>query len=41
MLRAVTDALPNVSGIRVADVLGAVAALVGKIAAALAATGSA
>ena len=40
ILRAVTDALPNVSGIRVADVLGAVAALVGKIAAALAATGS-
>ncbi len=40
ILRSVTDALPNVSGIRVADVLGAVAALVGKIAAALAATGS-
>ena len=40
VLRAVTDALPNVSGIRVADVLGAVAALVGKIAAALAATGT-
>ncbi len=40
VLRAVTDALPNVSGIRVADVLGAVAALVGKIAAALAAAGS-
>jgi len=40
ILRAVTDALPNVSGIRVADVLGAVASLVGKIAAALAATGS-
>ena len=40
ILRAVTDALPNVSGIRVADVLGAVATLVGKIAAALAATGS-
>ena len=40
VLRAVTDALPNVSGIRVADVLGALAALVGKIAAALAATGS-
>ena len=39
VLRAVTDALPNVTGIRVADVLGAVAALVGKIAAALAATG--
>ena len=40
ILRAVTDAMPNVSGIRVADVLGAVAGLVGKIAAALAATGS-
>ncbi len=40
VLRAVTDALPNVSGIRVADVLGAVAELVGKLAAALAATGS-
>ncbi len=40
VLRSVTDALPNVSGIRVADVLGAVAALVEKIAAALAATGS-
>ncbi len=40
VLRAVTDALPNVSGIRVADVLGAVAALVGKLAAALAATGT-
>ena len=40
ILRAVTDTLPNVSGIRVADVLGAVAELVGKIATALAATGS-
>ena len=40
VLRAVTDALPNVSGIRVADVLGAVAELVGKLAAALAATGT-
>jgi len=40
ILRAVTDGLPNVSGIRVADVLGAVADLVGKIATALAATGS-
>ncbi len=40
VLRAVTDALPNVSGIRVADVLGAVATLVGKLAAALTATGS-
>ena len=33
-----TDALPNVSGIRVADVLAAVAALLGQIGAALAAT---
>ena len=40
VLRAVTDALPNVSGIRVADVLAAVARLLGQIAAALAATGS-
>jgi putative ABC transport system permease protein len=40
LLRAVTDALPNVTGIRVADVLAAVAALVGKMAAALAAAGS-
>ena len=40
VLRAVTDTLPNVSGIRVADVLGAVAALVGKLGTALAATGS-
>ena len=40
ILRAVTDTLPNVSGIRIADVLGAVASLVGKIATALAATGS-
>jgi len=40
LLRAVTDALPNVSGIRVADVLTAIASLVGKLAAALAATGS-
>ena len=40
VLRTVTDALPNVSGIRVADVLGAVAALVGKLGTALAATGS-
>ncbi len=40
VLRAVTDTLPNVSGIRVADVLGAVADIVGKIAAALTATGS-
>ena len=40
VLRAVTDALPNVSGIRVADVLGAVATLVGKLGTALAATGT-
>ena len=40
LLRAVTDALPNVTGIRVADILQAVADLVGKLAAALAATGS-
>ena len=40
LLRAVTDALPNVTGIRVADVLAAIAALLDQIAAALAATGS-
>jgi putative ABC transport system permease protein len=40
LLRAVNDALPNVTGIRVADVLAAVADLVGKLAAALAAAGS-
>ncbi len=40
VLRAVTDALPNVSGIRVADVLAVVARLLGQIATALAATGS-
>ena len=40
LLRAVTDALPNVSGIRVADVLSSVAAILGKLAGALAATGS-
>lgn len=40
VLRAVTDALPNVSGVRVADVLAAVAALLGQIGAALGATGS-
>jgi putative ABC transport system permease protein len=40
LLRAVTDALPNVTGIRVADVLQAVADLVGKMAAALAAAAS-
>lgn len=40
LLRAVTDALPNVSGIRVADVLEAVGKLFGQIGTALAATGS-
>jgi putative ABC transport system permease protein len=40
LLRAVTDALPNVSGIRVADVLNSVAELLGKLGAALGATGS-
>lgn len=40
LLRTVTDALPNVTGIRVEDVLAAVAALLGQVAAALTATGS-
>ncbi len=40
LLRAVTQALPNVSGIRVADVLAAVGVLFGQLSAALAATGS-
>jgi putative ABC transport system permease protein len=40
VLRVVTDALPNVTGIRVEDVLAAVAALLGQVAAALTATGS-
>jgi putative ABC transport system permease protein len=40
LLRAVTDALPNVTGILVADVLAAIAALLGQVASALAATGS-
>ncbi len=40
VLREVTDALPNVSGIRVADVLRAVGDLLGQVAGALAATGS-
>ncbi len=40
VLARVTDALPNVSGIRVADVLDAIAALLGQLAGALAATGS-
>ncbi len=40
LLARVTDALPNVTGIRVADILQSVADLVGKLAAALAAAGS-
>ena len=40
LLQAVSDALPNVTGIRVADILQSVADLVGKLATALAATGS-
>ena len=40
VLRVVTDALPNVSGIRVADVLRTVSELLARIGAALAATGS-
>jgi putative ABC transport system permease protein len=40
LLRAVTDGLPNVSGVRVADVLATVADLLGQISAALAATAS-
>ena len=40
LLRAVTDGLPNVSGISVADVLAAVAELLGQIGAALGATAS-
>ena len=40
LLRTVTDALPNVTGIRVEDLLTAVAALLGQIAAALTATGA-
>jgi putative ABC transport system permease protein len=40
LLRAVTDAFPNVSGIRIAEVLQAVALLLGQIGTALAATGS-
>ena len=39
-MNAVTDAFPNVSAIRVADVLQAVADVLGKVAAALTATGS-
>ena len=40
LLRRVTDALPNVSGIRVSDVLAAVGDLLGQLAAGLSATGS-
>ncbi len=40
LLRAVTDALPNVTGIRVADILQSVADLVGQLAGALAVTGA-
>ena len=39
LLRAVTDALPNVTGVRVEDVLAAIADLLGRVAAALTATG--
>ena len=40
LLRAVTDALPNVTGIRVADLLATVAEIVGKLATSLAAAGA-
>jgi putative ABC transport system permease protein len=40
LLRAVTDALPNVTGIRVEDVLSAIGALLDQIAAALTVTGA-
>lgn len=40
LLRVVTDALPNVTGIRVQDVLAAIASLLDQVAAALTATGS-
>ncbi len=39
ILRAVTDALPNVTGVQVSDVLATIADIVGKIATALAAAG--
>lgn len=39
LLRAVTDALPNVTGILVRDVLSTLAGLLGKVSAALATTG--
>jgi putative ABC transport system permease protein len=40
LLRAVTDALPNVTGIRVEDVLSAIANLLNQVAAALTVTGA-
>jgi putative ABC transport system permease protein len=40
LLRAVTDALPNVTGIRVEDVLSAISTLLDQVAAALTATGA-
>ena len=40
LLRSVTDALPNVTGIRVADVLDAIANLLNQVAAALTVTGA-
>ncbi len=40
LLRAVTDALPNVTGIRVEDVLSAIAVLLDQMAAALTTTGA-
>ncbi|HEY4044045.1 MAG TPA: FtsX-like permease family protein [Rhodopila sp.] len=40
LLRAVTDALPNVTGIRVEDVLSAIASLLKQVAAALTVTGA-
>ena len=40
LLRAVTDALPNVTGIRVEEVLSAIANLLNQVAAALTATGA-
>ncbi|MDO9710953.1 ABC transporter permease [Paracraurococcus lichenis] len=40
VLRALTDAFPNISGIRVRDALEAVAAILGRVGTALTATGS-
>ena len=40
LLRAVSDALPNVTGIRVADILESVAGIVGKLGVALGAAGA-